>query len=554
MDEMTREREPVAAYIAETLAMHPHIAIKAGLHAYDGQVADWSATSITRRVALLRQFIPLLEANAAQPLPPTESNSGAHFILTATTLATWDARLALRDASAELFRWETLRQHVTNPLVYLPLLDLSPYIKRRYAPLPERLAALVRHVEHLPDVLAAARAQLRPPIASALLDQSIMLFEGLAHFHNGDLITIVHGAYDHALFMRFQAANRRTLLGYRETIAALRAMQADAPTIVPLGAEVLHGLLATHEGIDLSLDAIQRIGEADLACNTAALRDIAAQLHMTPAEALRNIGRSHPPATAILAHTRVILNELRRFSQARELLSVPDAMHCVVQETAPFMRSGSAFIDAPGPFETVANDAYYYVTLPDQHWPAEEQEAWLAKLNLSGLANTTIHEAWPGHYLQFLHLAHAPSVASKLFTCMSFTEGWAHYAEQLMVEAGFYGDQPAFHLQQLSMALLRDCRLLVAIGLHTASMTLEDAAALIERAAFFPPIRAHQEALRGARDPSYLNYTLGKLLFLQLRDDLRQRYPDWTTRVLHDRLLGFGAPPLPQLRGLLLGE
>jgi uncharacterized protein (DUF885 family) len=219
----------------------------------------------------------------------------------------------------------------------------------------------------------------------------------------------------------------------------------------------------------------------------------------------------------------------------------------------PYMRNGSAFMDVPGPFELAGTDAYFYLTLPDPAWSSSQQEAWMGKHSIPGLANTCIHEAWPGHFLQFQHLLHAPTVMSKLFTSTSFIEGWAHYAEQMLIEQGYGADDPHFELQQLSMALLRDCRFLAALRLHTGQMTVDEAAAFIAREAFFTPMRAQQEAMRGARSPGYLNYTLGKLLFLRLRSELQTAHPAWSVRQLHDAMLAFGAPPVPLLREALLG-
>jgi uncharacterized protein (DUF885 family) len=218
------------------------------------------------------------------------------------------------------------------------------------------------------------------------------------------------------------------------------------------------------------------------------------------------------------------------------------------------MRTGSAFMDVPGPFEARDSEAFYSVTLPDPAWPGPQQEAWLAKQSIPGLANTSIHEVWPGHFLQYQHLLSAPTTLGKILTTTSFVEGWAHYAEAMMLDRGYQAHDPAYRLQQLSMALLRDCRFLVALRMHTGQMTVHEAAQFIAQQAYFAPIRAQQEALRGVRAPGYLSYTLGKLLFEDLMRDLRQAHPDWQDLALHDAVLGFGAPPLPLLREILLPE
>jgi uncharacterized protein (DUF885 family) len=536
------------------LAFHPHLAIRAGLHEYDGQVADWSDDAIARRVAALETAVPALEA-AAVPVQARFEPRDAMPCIAPEDLTAWDAHLAVFDARAELSRWRVLRPHERSPLFYLPLVDISTYIKREYAPLGERLRALVMHLEAIPGVLASARSHLAGRLlARAIAEHSAATYEGLAQFHTRDLPEFLRGAGDARSVARFERANRRAA----ETLAAfaawLRDRPAGAPEVATIDAEILEGYLATHEGIALSTDEMLALGEEDLERNQQRIHVIAGRLGLEPAAALAAMGRHHPPVRQLLAHTRETLASLRRFIESRELVTIPPHGPCIVQETLSFMRSGSAFMDAPGPFEPGGAPAFYYLTLPDPAWPQGMQEAWLAKQSIPGLVNTSIHEAWPGHFLQFLHLARAPSRASKLLVCTTFTEGWAHLAEQIMVEAGYRADDPRYELQQLAMALVRDCRLICAVRLRLGRMHLAGAAACFVRDAYFSEIRARHEALRCARDPSVLCYTPGKLMLARLRDDLRQAHPAWSQRQLHDALLAFGAPPIPLLRGLLLGQ
>lgn len=545
--------ELIAAYLDDLFAMHPYVAVKAGLHAYDGRVADWSAATIARRTAALRRYESALAVSAAEPLAwPRDGRDVPR--LAGDDLARWDARLALVNLRAERFFWETWRPHQHNPLIYVPLLDLSCYVKRPYAPLHDRLMALVRHCAAIPDLLLAARQQVQPPLSRALLLQSIATYEGIARFHAVDLLAVMQQVADPALMSAFARANRAAVAAYRAFIGVLRGHLVNASPEMALGAAHLRGQLATAELVDRSLDELLALGEEDLARNHARMAEVAARLGTSPERAMADLGRDHPPLEAILERTRVLNEELRQFVIEHDVVTVPDASRCQVQETQPYMRNGSAYMDVPGPFESGPLEAYFYLTLPDPAWPQAQIEAWLAKQSLPGLANTAIHEAWPGHFLQFLHLRAAPTKVSKLFPCTSFVEGWAHYAEEMMLEEGYHAEDPRYALQQVSMALLRDCRFLVALHLHTGNMTIDDAARFIAREAYFTPIRAQQEAARGARAPGYMNYTLGKLLLMQLRADLRQRYPSWSTRTLHDALLAFGGPPIPLLREVLLGS
>ncbi len=541
----------VRQYIDDWAALNPHVAISSGLHQYDGQVPDWSPQAIARGIATLHatsaQLSAVLEGCTF------EQGMGDALWQDPAQVALWDARLVYAHARAETFRWSQWRPHTLNPLSYLAALDVSVYIKRNYAPLEQRVDALIKHIAAIPDILQAAHQNLREDLPRLTLEQSIPLYDGLARFHGGDLLAIVRRTHDPdraALFMR---VNRQAIAAYHEFARFLSGRLRHADDRIALGAPLLRGLIAAQEGIDLPIEELLAIGMADLERNHARMNEVAGKLGMAPGTAMLSTGRNHPPAEQLLTVTRAILEDLRRFLSDRQMVSLPAELRCLVQETPPFMRNGSAFMDAPGPFEKTATDAFFYLTLPDPAWTPQQRESWLAKQSIPGLSNTSIHEAWPGHYLQFLHLAQSQSDAARLFTCTSFIEGWAHYAEQMMVENGYHGDDPRYELHQLSMALLRDCRLIVAIRLHTEDMSIAEAADFIAREAFFSPIRARQEALRGARDPGYLNYTLGKLLLLQLRADLRQRYPHWSAQRLHDTILGAGAPPFPLLRELLLG-
>ena len=218
------------------------------------------------------------------------------------------------------------------------------------------------------------------------------------------------------------------------------------------------------------------------------------------------------------------------------------------------MRSGSAFLDAPGPFEQGHIATYFFLTLPDPAWTPEQQQQWLVKQGQTGLTNTAIHEVWPGHYLQFTHLAHAPTRAGKILTSTAFIEGWAHFAEEFMIEAGYKSDKPEFQAQQLMMAILRDCRLIASVQIHQGSMTIDEATHFIMQETGFPAIRANQEALRCLRDLSYGAYVLGKLHIKQLRDDLLKVHPAMSQCTVNDTLLAFGAPPISLLYEALLGR
>jgi uncharacterized protein (DUF885 family) len=208
-------------------------------------------------------------------------------------------------------------------------------------------------------------------------------------------------------------------------------------------------------------------------------------------------------------------------------------------------------MNAPGSFERVAKEAFYYVTPVEDDWPPEKQEEWLRHLNYTTLRNVSVHECYPGHYVHFLHRRHVKSTVLRSYWSYAFTEGWAHYCEEMMVEQGFGDDR--LRLAMLQDALLRNCRYVGSIMMHTRGWSWEGATRFFMENAYLERLPAEREAKRGTWDPGYLNYTLGKLMIKKLREDWFARHADASLREFHDTLLALGAPPLGLAREHLLG-
>ena len=224
-----------------------------------------------------------------------------------------------------------------------------------------------------------------------------------------------------------------------------------------------------------------------------------------------------------------------------------------MEETPPFLRWASAMMDTPGPLDEQATEAFYYVTPVEPHWTPEQAEEWLRTLNYAMLRNTSVHEAYPGHYIHSLHNRLAPTIVSRVFGAYSFWEAWAHYVEEMMIAEGYGGGDQRLHLAQIGDALLRNVRYVCAIRMHTMGMTVAEATERFRREAFLEPLAAEREAMRGTFDPGYLCYTLGKLELRKLRADAeRERGDAFTLRQFHDEVLSFGAPPLALVRAAML--
>ncbi len=350
-------------------------------------------------------------------------------------------------------------------------------------------------------------------------------------------------------------------------VAAVRAFLADLQAHVPsaspdfaIGPESYGHMLAAGEMVDLPVEQVLAIGERNLAANQARLAALVADLApgATVPDAMAREADNHPDAEALIPSTAALLEDLRAFLISHDIISVPSEVRCQVRPTPSFLRWGFAFMDPPGPFETEATDAYYYVTTVDPAWSADEQEAWLRRFNYPVLRNTSVHEAYPGHYVHFLHAQAPMSRLRKIAGSYALIEGWAHYTEQMMVEQRLGGDENGrLELAQLQDALLRNCRYIVSIRMHTQGMSLAEATRFIQDNAYYEELPAYREAIRGTFDPGYLNYCLGKLMLLQLRADYQAAEEaagrPFSLRGFHDALLSYGAPPVPLLRRSLLG-
>ncbi|HEY8021565.1 MAG TPA: DUF885 domain-containing protein, partial [Thermoanaerobaculia bacterium] len=351
------------------------------------------------------------------------------------------------------------------------------------------------------------------------------------------------------------AANAAAAAALRELDARL-ARSGNSPSEEPgfaLGAERFAAMLRATERVDLPLDRLKRAGEEELRRNLEALREAAGRYApgTTVEEAIAR-AQGDKPADGPVAEARRQMETLRAFVVERDLAGIPAGGSVRIEEAPPYQRWNSAYIDIPGPFDRDL-PAIYYIAPPDPAWSPAERAAYLP--GRTELLFTTVHEAWPGHFLQFLHSNRAASPVGRLFVGYGFAEGWAHYAEELVWEAGLGDGDPAVRIGQLQNALLRNVRYLVALGLHTEGMTLEEAERRFREQAFLDAQSARQQASRGAFDPAYLNYTLGKLILRKLRADwMAARGAGSALRTFHDRLLSFGGPPLPLVRRAMLGE
>ena len=527
--------------LGETWEHYPSMASRLGLHEYDGRLPSISMTAMAKRAGQIRQGLESLENIDTAAL---------------SVRSYYDHRLLKAALRKELLELTELRWHEFNPMEMLWHIDLSGYVQREYAPLEQRVEALAQALKAVPGYLAELRNVMSGRLAGPVLESSIEAFEGIAAFYKNDLLDATGELPDGALREQFYGAlagATEAVLGF---VAHLRALRPYADASFAIGKDRFAALLRHGEMVDVPLEHLLSMGEDDLRRNLERFAEVAERINAakSPAEVMASIAADHPTADMLIAETRDMLEDIRRYLIANDIVGVPSEVRCQTVPTPSFMRWAFAALDFPGPYEERATETYYYVTPVEEHWSDDEKEQWLTSFNYATLRAVSVHEAYPGHYVHYLHTRSAVSMMSLVFGAYSFWEGWAHYAEQMMVEEGYLAE-PRDELGQLMEALLRDCRFICAIRMHTQGMTVEEATRFFMEHAFLEELPARKEAMRGTFDPMYLNYTLGKLMILKLREDYRRvKGAAYSLRAFHDEFLSYGAPPIPLVREMMLGE
>ena len=547
-------------YIAGYLAWRPQNGTSLGLHEYDGKVTDYSQASLAAELARLKAFEPRLgQLNISQLSPQ----------------AFYDYRILRSSIQREIFGFEQMRIYSDNPMTYAGALDVNIYIKRDFAPLEERVRSVVAILNQAPQIMAAARANLAESLPRPQVETAIEEADGTADFLGKDLVAALKDVKNEVLMTGFNAANQRAIGEMRGFVTYLKEQKLPRATApYALGREKYRKLLEYGEMITLSPEQLLAIGGRELQRKQRVFADAARAIDPSkpPIEVFRAIQKDHPTEQNLIPDTAKDLDTIRQFVIDRRLISLPSLVRARVAETPQFMRATSfASMDTPGPFETKATEAYYYVTPVEADWPPQQKEEWLTAFNYYTTDIVSIHEAYPGHYVQFLCLNASPATRlEKIFSSYAFVEGWAHYTEQMMVDEGFGAPvensalaiphsalerAAKYRLAQSDEALLRICRLCVSIRMHCQGMSVEEATKFFQDNCYYEQKTARQEAIRGAYDPEYLYYTLGKLEILKLREDYRkQEGARFTLQGFHNEMLRHGAPPIRLLREVMLKD
>jgi len=480
-----------------------------------------------------------------------------------------DLEIVTSNIRSELLTLEVIRPWEKNADTYSGTCANGAFtlMERKFASPDERLWSLIAREKQMPAVLADARVNLKNP-PRIFTEIAIEQLPDIVSFFERDVPLAFADAKDPALKAEFAQTNAAVIVALNGYLGWLKTdLLPQSNGDFRIGAETFSKKLHYDEMVDLPLDKLLELGWADMRKNQAQFNQIAKELEPAkePRAVVEELGEKHPAPDQLLNSFRATFDGLVSFIRSHHIITIPSDVRPILEETPPFMRATTtASMDTPGPFETHATEAYFNVTLPDPSMTPAQVEGYMHSFNIGTVISTAVHEAYPGHYVQFLWLPQAPSRVRKLLGANTNVEGWAHYTEQMMLDAG-YGQPGAgakdareskfMRLGQLQDALLRNARFIVGIEMHTGTMSLKEAEEFFQKEGYQSKELAVVEAKRGAGDPTYLYYTLGKLEIMKLREDVKKKQgAAFSLEEFHNNFLRQGFPPIKIVREAMLGD
>lgn len=532
-------RAAADAFFDGYMERSPDYAVSLGLHEYDGKLPDVSAVAINDHIAWLEKQLAVFTAVDASKLSPIDRI---------------ELETAIAHIRGDLFQLSVRKQPFSDPMFYPNLLDLTPYVSRDYADLAERARGVIGVCSGSSELLKRAAENLPEAMPRTWIETALLQTRGMIQFAGDDVANVFAEIEDpdQAREMGEALLNYSSALsGYAEL---LESRLASATDDFAIGEQAFVRMVADTEGLDIDLARLEKVAKDDLFINSGKLEIAARKLHKRrPIPVLvKRAMRDKPRPDQLIEVTSKQADEMRQLLVDKDLVSIPSEDVAEVRHTPPFMRWNFAFLSSPGPFEDKPLPAFYYITPPDSKWPRREQRDYVR--SVWDLLFVTVHEVWPGHFLQSLHARQVDSRILKSFCSYAMSEGWAHYTEEMMREAGAGGDDPRADIGMLTNALLRNVRFVAAIGMHTGNMTVDQAHAMFESKAYLSKAEARQQAVRGTFDPGYINYTLGKLMIVKLRKDYQAKVgEEFSLKKFHDEFLSYGCAPIPVIRRAMLG-
>jgi hypothetical protein len=517
---------------------NPTTGTSSGFHQYDTLLENYSKAGVDIQIRALQSAEKQFSALPGDP----------------------DRDLILNYIRATLLNLQQVRPWEKNPDSYSSGVTVSIFVimSRTFAPPADRLQSVIARERQIPAVFEAARANLKNP-PRIYTEVAIEQLPGIVSFFQNDVPAAFKQVTDPKLLADFQNSNAAVIDALNSYLAYLKNdLLPRSHGDFRLGADRFRKKLLYEEMVDLPLDKLLEIGMAALRRNQEAFKQTAAKIDpgKTPRQILDEATHDHPAPDHLLQSFRDVLGGLKDYITAQQIITIPSPVLPILEETPPFMRAlTTASMDTPGPYEKVAKEAFFNVTLAEPSWTPKEVEEHMESFNRGTIISTAIHEAYPGHYVQFLWMQTIPSKVRKLLGANSNAEGWAHYCEQMMLDEGYGNGDLKLRLGQLQDALLRNARYIVGIQMHTGHMTYEQGIDFFVQEGYQTRALGERETKRGTSDPTYLYYTLGKLEILKLREDYKRMRGDaFTLHEFHDRFMREGTPPIKIVRKALLGN
>lgn len=529
----------VEQFLTDYFTANPTFGVIQGRHEFDGKFPDWSADGLSKEIARLKS-----EREKASAFKDDQLDERQRF----------ERDYLISQIDKDLFWRETANQPHINPYYYADSIDPDVYVSREYAPLETRIKAYTTYAKNVPAALEQIKSNLKPPLAMNLIKIGRQTIGGLADFYEKDVVKIFEPVADQQSQADFKTANEAATKAIRDFDSWLASQEATATNNFGLGPDKFKAMLKQTEGVDIDLAQLEEIGKKDLQRNLDAMKVECDKFApgMTLIECSNKASEHKAEGSDVVQAATAQLADLRKFIQEKDIVTLPGTEECKVKQAPPYKAWNFAYINIPGPYEKNL-PSIYYVSPPDPKWDKKKQDEYVP--GKGSLLFTSVHEGYPGHFLQFLHANRSKSKFGQVFVGYAYAEGWAHYTEEMMYDAGLGAGDAELHIGQLQEALLRDVRFISAIGLHTKGMTVEESKKMFLEQGLRSEGEAEQQSARGTFDPAYLNYTMGKLMIKKLRED-------WTSsrggrsawKQFHDAFLSYGGPPIPLVRKAMMGK
>lgn len=539
--------ELVDSYFEDYFKANPSQATSVGFHQYDRQLEDFSLTAHRRYRSQLLAYLNEFQALNPRMLSQNDRN---------------DREIMIASIHSLLLEEDRVQMWRKNPDNYSGAVTgtIFSIVKRNFAPAEERLRSVIEREKQIPRALLQAREALRNP-PRIYTEIAIEQLPGNINFFQTTVPEAFKDVKNAALLAEFKSSNDGAINALKNYLSWLQKdLLPRSNGVFAIGADNYRLKLLYDEMVDVPLPRLLKIGYAQLRKDQRSFIETAHRIdpNKSPEEVLKELEKDHASAQELIPAAQKQLDGIRQFLIDHKIITVPGGAQAKVVETPPFQRATTfASMDTPGSYEANATEAFYNITLPDPLWPQEKQEEYLQGYNYPLLSNVSVHEVWPGHYTQFLWVKNNAQLSKvrKLTGAGSNAEGWAHYSEEMVLDEGFMNNDPRYRLAQLVDALLRDCRYIVGIKMHTQGMTMAQAREFFVKEGRQQPVVGEMETKRGTGDPTYLMYTLGKLEILKLREDYRRKMgQSFSLQEFHDRFIKAGSPPVKIVRRELMGR